>query len=218
MAERARIRQVVVAAWDCDETARHLRSELDLGPPFTDPGVAAFGLRNAVMALGDCFVEVVAPVTPDAPARRFLERQGPGGYMVIFQVPDLAAAEARVAALGIRAVWRSVQPDIGAIHLHPADVGAAIVSLDQPRPPESWRWAGPEWTGGAPEHDGRRVTGVVLSAPDPPAVAARWAAFLDAPADGAEVALAGGRVVVEPGAEARFIAFEVGSRRVSLGG
>ena len=27
----------------------------------------------------------------------------------------------------------------------PRDVGGAIVSLDRPLPPASWRWAGPGW-------------------------------------------------------------------------
>lgn len=216
MARATRIRQVVVAAWDCDATAADLRRRLGLGPPYADPGVAAFGLRNAVMPVGDCFVEVVAPVRADAPARRFLERQGEGGYMLIFQVPDLAEAETRVGALGVRTVWRSVHPDISAVHLHPADVGGAIVSLDQPVPPESWRWAGPEWIGQAPPHDGRRITAAVLEAPDPQALAARWAAVLGAPLVGSEIVLEGGRVRVEAGPSGRLIAFEIDGRRYSL--
>ena len=57
----ARLRQAVLVARDLDGVAASLRSALGLGAPFHDPGVAAFGLRNAVMALGDTFVEVVSP-------------------------------------------------------------------------------------------------------------------------------------------------------------
>ena len=47
-----RIRQAVIAATDLKAVAARLRAELGLGRPFSDPGVAAFGLRNAVFALG----------------------------------------------------------------------------------------------------------------------------------------------------------------------
>ena len=36
-------------------------SRCQLGEPFDDPGVAQFGLRNAVFAIGDTFLEVVSP-------------------------------------------------------------------------------------------------------------------------------------------------------------
>ena len=64
-------------------------------------GVGAFGLRNAVFAIGDTFLEVVAPVRDDTTAGRYLERRGgDGGYMALFQVPDVADARRRVADLG----------------------------------------------------------------------------------------------------------------------
>ena len=57
-----RIRQVVLAARDLDPVANTLRDALHLGEPFSDPAVEHFGLRNAVFALGDTFIEVVSPV------------------------------------------------------------------------------------------------------------------------------------------------------------
>ena len=91
---RIRLRQLVIAA-ESLETAHQLRSVLDLGKPYHDPGVKEFGLENAVFAIGSQFLEVIAPVTQDAPARRFLDRHGEGGYMAIFQIEDLKAARAR---------------------------------------------------------------------------------------------------------------------------
>lgn len=179
----SRLRQVVVAARELEPVVRELRSRLPLGEPFADPGVAQFGLRNAVMALGDTFIEVVAPAREDTAAGRFLERRGgaPGGYMLIFQLDDLAAARRRVAELGIRVVWQTDMPDIAGTHLHPADLRGAIVSLDWASPPESWRWAGPAWTGGAPEHGPEHVSGARLESPDPRGLAARYEAVLGEP-------------------------------------
>ena len=85
-------------AHDCAQVAGELRRAFGWPAPFDDPGVGQFGLTNAVFAVGDTFVEVVAPAQPDTTADRYLTRRGgDGGYMAIFQVPDLAAARRRVA-------------------------------------------------------------------------------------------------------------------------
>ena len=177
-----RLRQAVLAARDLDAAVASLRDALPLGEPYADPGVAHFGLRNAVMALGDTFVEVVSPVQEGTAAGRHLDRRGDGGYMVMFQVDDLAGARERAAALGIRTVWDLELPDIVDVHLHPRDMGAAIVALDRCEPPEGWRWAGPEWEGCAPASVAAGgITGATLHATDPDALAIRWAEVLGAP-------------------------------------
>jgi hypothetical protein len=174
-----RLRQVALVARDCAQVAAELQEAFGWPQPFHDPGVAVFGLTNAVFAVGDTFVEVVAPEQPDTTAGRYLERRGgDGGYMAIFQVPDLAAARARIADLGIRVVWTAELPDIAGTHLHPKDVPGAIVSLDWTEPAESWRWAGPAWTGQAPEHSPGGLTGLTIEVFDPPAAARRWAQVL----------------------------------------
>ena len=174
-----RLRQVALVAHDCGRVAAELSRTFGWAEPFRDPGVGQFGLTNAVFAVGGTFVEVVAPARPDTTAGRYLERRGgDGGYMAIFQVPDLAAARDRLAGLGVRVVWTADLPDIAATHLHPKDVPGAIVSLDWANPAESWRWAGPSWTGRAPERSAGGVTGLTVEVSDPPAAARRWAAVL----------------------------------------
>src|SRR3954451_16786042 len=144
--EGVRLRQVVLVARELDEFAGELRAELALGEPFADPGVGEFGLANAVFALGDQFVEVIAPKQDGTAAGRWLERHGgDGGYMLIFQLDDLAAARARVKDMGIRVVWQADLHEISGTHLHPADTRGALVSLDAARPAASWRWGGPGW-------------------------------------------------------------------------
>src|SRR5215210_5422338 len=182
-----RLRQAVLVAADLDAVAGRLRDELGLGEPFADPGVAEFGLRNAVFALGDAFLEVISPKQADTAAGRHLGRRGgDGGYMVIFQLDDLDAARRRVDEMGIRIVWRIDLPDISGTHLHPVDVGGAIVSLDRADPPGSWRWGGPEWTGRAGQGAPGRLAGAMIAVQDPRSVASRWSAVLGVPltADG----------------------------------
>ncbi len=167
-----RIRQVVLAARELEPVASRLRSELGLAEPFADPGVDYFGLHNAVFALGDTFLEIVSPVRDGTAAGRLLDRRGGDcGYMVMFQVDDLAAARSRAREAGVREVFEVSLDDIEEVHLHPGDMRGAIVSLSTPRPAAAWRWGGPDWDQrSAPLH----VTGVTIGVPDPEAVQARW--------------------------------------------
>jgi len=181
------LRQVAIVAHDCDSVAGELRRAFGWPQPFHDPGVGQFGLTNAVFAAGDTFVEVVGPARSDTTAGRYLERRGgDGGYMAIFQVPDIAVARRRIAALGVRVVWMADMPDIAATHLHPRDVPGAIVSVDWAAPAEAWRWAGPAWTGRAPEHAPGGVTGLTIEVTDPAEAARQWAAVLGTSTGGGE--------------------------------
>jgi hypothetical protein len=177
-----RIRQIVFVVRDLAASSRRLAELLALDAPFRDPGVAEFGIDNAVFAFGDQFIELISPVRADTAAGRHLDRRGEGGYMLILQADDFEGAHARIRALGVRTVWEKTLPDIRAMHLHPKDIGGAIVSVDQPVPPASWRWGGPSWRiqGGA--RGRQRVVGVTVAAADPPAMAARWAEVLGRPA------------------------------------
>jgi hypothetical protein len=199
------IRQLVIAAGSLD-VADHLAGLLGLRDPFLDPGVAEFGLVNRVYAIGNQFLEVVVPVTATAPAARFLARCGDGGYMAIFQTDDLAALRARADAMKIRRVWNIDLPDISASHLHPADVGAAIVSVDEPRPASSWRWGGPDREArSAPG----RLTGAVIHTADPAAMAARWGDVLGVAPKDAVLALDGAVLEFRQGTEERIVKFLV---------
>jgi hypothetical protein len=208
------LRQAVLVCAELEPTVGRLREALGLGEPFSDPGVAHFGLRNAVCALGDDFLEVVAPARPGTAAGRHLERRGEGGYMALFQVDDLEAARARAEALGVRTVWWIDLPDISASHLHPSDLGGTIVSLDRPDPPESWRWGGPAWTGRAGRGAPGRLAGVTIRVAEPETVAERWAQVLGVP-PAPVLALDGGQhVAFEAGDEGLArIAVEIPDRR-----
>lgn len=186
-----RIRQLVFA---CERLSRadDLAVLLGLGEPFADPGVAAFGLENAVFAIGDQFLEVVAPLPGKGPdetaAGRFLTRNGEGGYMAIFEVEDIAVARDRIDAAGIRRIWNSDLAEISASHLHPRDVGAAIVSIDQPRPPGSWLWGGPGWR---ERSCPGRLTGATVTGL---AALERWSTALGVEPSGSRLGLDGGTI------------------------
>lgn len=202
---KVRLRQLVIAAHSLD-VAETLATVLGLGEAYVDPGVGEFGLVNRVNAIGDQFLEVVVPTALTAPAGRFLGRGGEGGYMAIFQTDDLAAARARADALEIRRVWNVDLKDISASHLHPADVGAAIVSIDEARPAASWRWGGPNWEGrSAPG----KLTGAVITSREPEMLASRWAEALGVKAKAGVVELSDAVLEFRQGTEDRLVQFVV---------
>jgi hypothetical protein len=177
-----RIRQIALVARELDRNVAQLCEALDTEVCFSDPGVGEFGLHNALMVLGDTFLEVVSPTRANTTAGRLLERRGgDGGYMVILQSDDLAADRARVDALGLRVVWQIALKDIASFHLHPKDIGGAIVSLDQPLPAASWRWGGPTWEQRRASRVASRIIGAELQAEQPRVMAARWAEVLARP-------------------------------------
>jgi hypothetical protein len=168
----------VLVADELEPVAAALREALHLGEPFEDPGVAEFGIRNAVFALGDCFLEVIAPTRPGTAAGRYLDRRGAGGYMALFDLEDLESARERACQVGVRVVWQIDLPDISGTHLHPADMRGAIISLDESRPYGSWRWGGPDWTGKTGERAAGRLSGITVAVADPTATAERWGEVL----------------------------------------
>jgi hypothetical protein len=196
-----RLRQVVLAASDLDAVAQELETALGVSRPFVDEGVGHFGLRNAVYAVGDMFVEIVSPVAEGTAAGRQIQRRGGDcGYMAMFELADATQMRARLDRLGTRIVWETAHDDIVDLHLHPKDIPGAIVAVDATTPAGSWRWGGPAWTATIPAHDAGGLAGLTVAVLDPEGAADRWAAVLGLDADGHVVDLADG------GQRIRFVA------------
>jgi hypothetical protein len=200
-----RLRQIALLARDLEATVEDLRAVFGIEVGFRDPGVALFGLANAVFPVGDTFLEVVSPARADsAGARMLAKRGGDCGYMAIVQVDDLAAARTRAEAEKIRIVFEHAH-DAGhtaTIHLHPRDTGGAILSLDVSDPASEWDWAGPAWRDHVKTDVVAGIAGATLASDAPAALAARWASLLDRPA-----AALGGDVfaIALDGATLRFV-------------
>jgi hypothetical protein len=181
-----RLRQVALVAHDLDAVVADLNRELGLEVAFNDPGVAAFGLRNAVLPVGTQFVEVVSPTKEGTAAGRQLERLGgDGGYMVICHTDDHEAVRARTEALGIRKALEADDHDYKIMQLHPSDTGGSFLEIDfQPGgedPNGPWMPAGRDWQRAVRTDVVDGITGVELRVPEPDKVATRWSEILDLP-------------------------------------
>jgi hypothetical protein len=207
---RMRLRQIVMVAGDLDAVERQIEEHLGVELCYRDPGVATFGLRNALYPIGDQLLEVVSPTQPGTTAGRQLDRRGgDSGYMVILEVDDLVPLRERFAAHRARIVYEAVADGIVGLHLHPADVGGAILSVDRADTWGEWPWAGPVWRDHVRRDQVSEVLAVVVEANDPTAMAERWAQLLGTAVDDDTVTL-------DAGGEIRFVA--AGDRGEGVGG
>lgn len=200
-----RLRQIALVAHDLRPVERELIDAFDLEVCYRDPGLATFGLRHGLYAIGDHILEVVSPKQDGTTAGRYLDRRGgDGGYMVLVQVDDLDANRERLAGTDLRVVFEADGPGIRGIHLHPADVGGAIVSIDQNEPPEAWGWAGLDWAYHAASTVVDDLVAVDIQADDPAGLASRWSVALDRPVgDDHSIALDDGMIRFVPATDGR---------------
>jgi Glyoxalase-like domain len=170
-----RLRQAALVARNLDAAIADIRQHLDVDVCFRDPGVAEFGLHNALFRVGDQFLEVVSPVTTGTTAGRLLDKMGGDcGYMAIFEVDDLDARMRHLTKLGVRTVWQGDFRQIRGRHLHPKDTGGTLVSIDQPELPGEWHWAGPNWRDSRRSTIASAITGITLASADPVRLRERW--------------------------------------------
>lgn len=196
-----KLRQCVFVCKDLESAREELCDVLGLEVAYRDPGVAKWGLANVVCPTGHDFLEIVSPTRDGTSAGRYIERRkGDGGYMVILQVEDIAEARGRIAKAGARTVEQA-DLDGGTVamsHVHPKDVGGAILSLDYMSPWERWQWGGPVWRDNVRTDTSVGIVGAELQGDDPTAMATRWGDVLGLtpePADdGWRIALDGGEL------------------------
>ncbi len=213
-----RLRQFCLAAAELEPALEVLAGLLDGEVCFRDPGVAAFGLHNGLLATGGDFIEVVSPLPQagETAAGRHIARRGDSGYMVILQCADGLAARTHICGQGVRDIWRNDTNGIAATHFHPRDFGGAIVSIDSMgdstgdstgqedwRSPRAyWRWAGTGWLKRQNAQGTGALRELVIAAAEPEALAAHWAKLLQLPA----AAKDGNHVIALEGAELVFTA------------
>src|SRR5580698_2348273 len=174
-----RLRQIALVAHDLAAAHADIAAVLGVDYAYEDPGVGKYGLRNAVFPIGDTFLEVVSPKQPGTTAERLLQKRGgDGGYMVILQVDDLMRARARVRDASVRIADLSDGNGFAFTHIHPKDIGGAILSLDHMDPKERWEWGGPDWQSHVCTDTSLAVVGAELQSENPAKMAARWSEVL----------------------------------------
>jgi methylmalonyl-CoA/ethylmalonyl-CoA epimerase len=96
----------------------------------TDQGVDA-----ALLDVGDSHVELLAPLGPDTPVGKFLQRRGTGLHHVAYRVGSVQETLDACAAAGLRLI--DPEPRVGirgsrVAFLHPASTGGVLTEIVQP--------------------------------------------------------------------------------------
>ncbi len=202
-----RLRQIALVARELEPVVDDLCGVLGLEVCYRDPGVAEFGLHNALMAIGTSFLEVVSPTREGTTAGRLLERRGgDGGYMVIFNGDDMERWRNHMGEVGVRIAASLAHGDYEGLQLHPRDTGGALLEINKTLGGEDLQGpyapAGPDWQQAIRTKRVKRIAGAVLQADDPERLARRWGEVLAQPASRA----GNGRWQVEVGnAVLRFV-------------
>lgn len=124
---------VAIAVPDIAAAAAQLERKLGVkaGPIHEN---AAQGVRLAYIDLGNARIELIAPIGPDAPLNKFLEKNPAGGlHHVAFNVPDIDAALTEAAAAGAKQTGKTGLNVHGEriAFLHPKDLLGALMELEE---------------------------------------------------------------------------------------
>jgi hypothetical protein len=181
-----RLRQICLVAPHLEPSVSTICTVLGTMVSYVDPHVEKYGLVNALMPIGNSFLEVVAPTQDGTAAGRYLERRGgEGGYMVILDCDDIEPWLEGLPKAGVRIANDLDYPgEYRGLQLHPRDTGGALLEInhshggawDGPYHP-----AGPRWRGAHGVDAEDQIAAAELQSPDPGGLAARWSEILRRP-------------------------------------
>ncbi len=211
-----RLRQVAAVVGDLAASVAQVEAVLGLKVGYRDPGVAKYGLENAILPIGAQFLELVAPTRDGTSAGRYLDRRGgDAGYMLIFQSGSAEEHRKRLADMGVFGIEYSGgeaygsrtapamdgahDPALSAFaqvhhmtHFHPRDFTGILASIDSAPTVPDWRMPNSDWYPAGTDWRGSLTqfcTGlraVDIQSADPAGAAAQWSKMLALPVEGGE--------------------------------
>jgi hypothetical protein len=186
MADYLRLRQICLAAPMLDRIVSDIETIFGVKTCYRDPRVGAYGLENALMLIGDNFLEVVAPTQENTAGGRFIERtKGHGGYMAIFQASDPRRRQKHAEAMGVRVAHIIDRESYQNVQLHPRDCRAAFIEFGHSTGGDArtgtWSPAGEEWQKYVATDVTKRMLGIEVESPNPEDIAAHWSKIIETP-------------------------------------
>ena len=130
-----RLNHVAIAVPDLEAASEQYRSALGakVGAPQDEPD---HGVTVVFIELPNTKIELLYPLGDDSPIKGFLDKNPSGGiHHVCYEVADIRAAAAKLAASGAR-VLGDGEPKIGAhgkpvLFVHPKDMGGVLTELEE---------------------------------------------------------------------------------------
>ena len=126
-----RIDHVGIAVPNLDDAIEFYRSAFGLESVHEETNEEQ-GVREAMLQIGDSYLQLLAPLSDDSPIGKFLDRNGPGIQQVAFGVDDIEAAGDQLRSAGVRVLYDSPKIGTGGSRVnfvHPKDCGGVLVEL-----------------------------------------------------------------------------------------
>lgn len=122
---------VGIAVHDLDAALDGYRQQYAVEPMYREV-VQAQGVEEAMIAVGGSFVQLLAPLGPDTPVGRFLEKKGEGLHHLAFAVDNIDEALVHLQSEGARLIDEQARPGgRGAkiAFVHPQSLGGTLIEL-----------------------------------------------------------------------------------------
>jgi len=92
------------------------------------------GVEEAMGKVGESWIQLLRPVSPESPVGKFIDKRGEGVHHVAYAVADVEQVLRELEGLGIRLI--DEHPRIGSMDasiafLHPKSVGGVLTELVQ---------------------------------------------------------------------------------------
>jgi methylmalonyl-CoA/ethylmalonyl-CoA epimerase len=128
------IDHIGVAVEDLDAAIELYRTGFQL-PLVHREVVEEQGVEAVLLDVGDSHVELLAPLRPDTPVGKFLERRGAGLHHVAYRVASIEETLEALRAAGMRLI--DERPRIGirgsrVAFVHPASTGGVLTEIVEP--------------------------------------------------------------------------------------
>ena len=130
------IDHVGIAVADLDEALDFYAKNFDLRSVHEEVNEEQ-GVREAMLAVGDSgsCIQLLAPLRPDSPIGKFLDRNGPGIQQMAYRVDDIDAVSATLRDRGVRLLYEVPKNGTAGSRvnfIHPKDAGGVLVELVEP--------------------------------------------------------------------------------------
>ncbi len=128
-----KIHHIGIAVHSLDEALKFYRDTLGL-EVHASATVEEQGVKAALLTIGESEIELLEPLSPEAPVGRFLERKGEGLHHICFQTPDVDAELEGLKAKGVELIDQQPRSGLAGMicFLHPKASRGALVELATP--------------------------------------------------------------------------------------
>lgn len=127
---------VGIAVADLDEALAFYEKNFDMSAYHVETNEEQ-GVREAMLRVGDSesSIQLLAPLRPDSPIGKFLDKSGPGIQQMAYRVADIDEVSATLRERGVRLLYDAPKNGTAGSRvnfIHPKDAGGVLVELVEP--------------------------------------------------------------------------------------